>query len=125
MDEGEFVEGEKHGDWVAYYANGNKMREGRYVNGKKDGPWTLYYENGNKKSECTFVNGKYSGLYTAYHENGKRRFQGRYNEAVGRASDGTKEGVWLDYEEDGETVRRKITYHRGSRARPDEYPPFD
>ena len=39
------------------------------------------------------------------------------------SADGRKEGVWLYYEEDGETVWRIITYKKGgSRAKPDEYP---
>jgi antitoxin component YwqK of YwqJK toxin-antitoxin module len=110
---------------VTYYANGNKMSEGRYVNGKKEGLWILYWPNGNKKSEATFSEGKYTGLYTSYHENGKRRYQGRYNEIKGVSADGTKAGVWHVYEEDGETIHHKITYRRGSRAKPDEYPPFE
>ena len=125
MRDGEQIDGRKEGEWVSYYANGNKMSEGRYHAGKKVGPWVQYHPNGNKKSECTFVEGEYSGLYTAYHENGKRFRQGRYNEHNGAASAGTKDGVWCDYEEDGETVRRKITYKRGSRVKPDEYPPFE
>jgi len=124
MRDGEYVDGEKEGYWVSYYANGNKMSEGEYRKGKKHGLWILYYPNGNKKSEATFVEGKYTGLYTSYHENGKRRWQGYYNEIKGLSSDGTKEGVWHDYEEDGETVRRRMTYHHGSRTKPDEYPPF-
>ena len=39
------------------------------------------------------------------------------------SADGRKEGVWLCYEEDGETIWRVITYKKGgSRAKPDEYP---
>ena len=125
MEDGEYVDGKKEGRWVSYFANGNVRSEGSYRDGQKEGPWTQYHPNGNKKSEATFVGGKYTGLYTSYHENGKRQWQGRYNEIRGNSADGTKEGVWLDYEEDGETVRRRMTYHRGSRTRPDEYPPFD
>ena len=101
------------------------MREGSYLNGKKHGPWTLYHPNGNKKSEATFSEGKYTGLYTSYHENGNRRWQGRYNEITGTSADGTKDGVWLDYAEDGETIVRRMTYKRGSKVRPDEYAPFE
>ncbi len=36
----------------------------------------------------------------------------------------TKDGVWLDYEEDGKAVQRRMTYRLGSKVRPDEYPPF-
>lgn len=124
MREGEYVDGKKHGLWVSYFADGTKMNEGHYSNGQKNGAWTLYHPNGNKKSEANFVDGKYTGLYTSYHENGQRRWQGRYNEITGTSADGTKDGVWLDYEEDGETVRRRMTYRRGSKVRPDEYPPF-
>ena len=101
------------------------MREGDFKDGKKHGPWMLYWPNGNKKSEANFVDGKYTGLYTSYHENGKRRWQGRYNEITGTSADGTKDGVWLDYAEDGETIVRRMTYKRGSKVRPDEYAPFE
>ena len=101
------------------------MREGSYLNGKKHGPWTLYHPNGNKKSEATFVEGQYVGLYTSYHPNGKRRWQGRYNEITGTSAAGTKDGVWVDYAEDGETIVRRMTYKRGSKTNPDEYAPFE
>ncbi len=125
MTVGEYVDGEKEGPWVSYFANGNKMSEGRYHKGRKEGLWILYHPNGQKKSEATFVNGHYSGLYTSYYENGCRRWQGYYNEARGNSADGTKEGVWHDYEEDGETVQRRMTYHRGSKTKKDEYAPFE
>ena len=125
MEQGEYVNGKKEGRWVSYYANGNIQREGCYKDGKKEGLWIQYWPNGNKRSEATFREGKYTGLYTSYHENGKRCFQGYYNEFQGVPADGTKEGVWNNYEEDGETVCRRITYHRGSRTKADEYPPFD
>jgi antitoxin component YwqK of YwqJK toxin-antitoxin module len=125
MKDGEYVDGAKQGPWVTYFANGNKMSEGEYRKGQKDGPWILYHPNGQKKSVVSFVNGKYTGLYTSYHENGNRRWQGYYNESKGNSAGGTKDGVWHDYEKDGETVRRRMTYHRGRRTRNDEYPPFE
>lgn len=125
MEQGEIVEGKKEGRWVSYFANGNVQREGEYRNGKKEGLWILYWPGGNKQSEATFREGKYTGLYTAYHQNGKRRLQGRYNDFAGVPADGTKEGPWNDYAEDGETIRRIITYHRGSRTKPDETFPVE
>lgn len=120
MNDGEYVDGEKHGEWISYYANGNKRSEGRYNKGKKEGLWRQYWPNGNPKSEGTFKDNKFTGLYTSYYENGKRSYQGRYNDFNGSSADGTKEGEWRSYEEDGETVWRVITYHRGSRSKPDE-----
>jgi hypothetical protein len=52
-------------------------------------------------------------------------WQGCYNEITGTSADGTKNGVWLDYENDGETVCRRMTYKCGSKVKPDEYPLFD
>jgi antitoxin component YwqK of YwqJK toxin-antitoxin module len=122
MRDGEYVDGKKDGLWISYYANGNKMSEGRYALGKKEGVWIQYWQNGNKKSEGTFKNGVFTGLYTSYYENGKRRYQGYYNEYQGVSADGWKDGPWYCYDEDGETVNRIITYKRGARSKPDEYP---
>ena len=58
-----------------------------------------------------------------YYENGNRKWGGPYREHDGSSADGRKEGVWLCYEEDGETVWRIITYKKGgARAKPDEFP---
>ena len=120
MTDGEYLDGEKHGMWITYYANGNKRSEGRYDRGLKEGPWIQYWPNGNKKSEGTFKGGKFTGDYTAWHENASLQLRGRYNEHQGASADGTKEGEWRYYEDDGETVWRIITYHRGSRSKPDQ-----
>ena len=120
MTDGEYLDGEKHGVWITYYANGNKRSEGSYNRGKKEGLWLQFWPNGIKKSEGTFKNDKFTGLYIAYHKNGNREYQGNYNEHNGSSADGTKEGEWCYYEADGETLWRKITYHRGSRTKPDE-----
>ena len=59
----------------------------------------------------------------AYYESGNRKWGGPYRKHDGSSADGRKEGIWLCYEEDGETVWRIITYKKGgSRAKPDEYP---
>ena len=126
MTEGEYLDGEKHDYWTTYYANGNKRGEGRYDRGKKQGLWIQYWPNGNKKSEGVFVDDKFTGKYMAYHENGKRELEGSYNEYRGVPADGTKEGPWHYYEDDGENIWRTITYHRGARTKPDEiYRPCD
>lgn len=124
MRSGDYKDGEKDGPWVSFFVNGNKMSEGEYRGGKKEGRWAQYWPNGNVKTEGTFVDGKYTDLYVCYHENGKKQWEGYYNPIRGNSADGTKEGVWLTY--DGETgdVVRVITYRRGSRAKPDEFPPF-
>lgn len=109
----DFIDDEKEGDWVEYYANGNKRREGRYKDGKKEGKWILYHSNGNKQSEATFCNGLFEGWYVAYHKNGNTFREGDYGPHEGKSYDGRKEGVWRDYAEDGKTVRQQVTYKHG------------
>ena len=117
LTDGEMVNGKKHGYWVTYYANGHKRSEGRYIEGKKEGLWIQYHKNGNKASEASFRNGKNEGDYTAYYGNGNRKWGGPYRKHDGSSADGRKEGVWLCYEEDGETVWRIITYKKGAAVR--------
>jgi antitoxin component YwqK of YwqJK toxin-antitoxin module len=111
--DGQLVDDEKDGDWVEYFANGNKRREGKYVDGKKEGKWILYHPNGNKKSEGTFRNGLFEGWYVAYHKNGHKFRAGDYGPHEGKSYDGRKEGVWHDYAQDGKTVRQQVTYKHG------------
>jgi antitoxin component YwqK of YwqJK toxin-antitoxin module len=119
VTDGEYLDGEKHGPWTTYYANGNKRSEGQYDRGKKVGPWTQYWPNGNK-SEGTFREGVFTGTYRAFHENGALEVEGVYNEWRGASTDGTKEGPWTYFQPDGVTPWRRITYHRGARSQPDE-----
>jgi antitoxin component YwqK of YwqJK toxin-antitoxin module len=124
MREGEYVDGKKHGRWVSYFADGTKQSEGVYDMGEKDGAWILYWPSGGVKSEAMFAKGKYTGLYVCYHDNGVKQWEGYYNPIRGNSADGTKEGVWLAYDRETGEVNRVFTYRRGSRAKPDEYPPF-
>ena len=125
MRDGEYVDGGKEGPWVSYYANGNKMSEGTYHKGQKEGRWLQYWPNGQTKSEAIFVGGMNIGLYTCYYENGNKQWEGYYNPIRGNSADGTKEGVWLAYDKEIGEVNRIFTYRRGSRAKPDQFPPFE
>lgn len=125
MRQGDTVDGKREGLWVSYYANGQKQSEGEYRAGKKHGRWVLYYPNGSKQSEAKFHNGLYTGLYIAWRDNGAIQWQGYYNPIRGNSADGTKEGVWLAYDPETGEPARAISYHRGSRTKPDELAPFD
>lgn len=108
----DLFEEEKEGDFVEYFANGNKRREGRYEGGQKVGKWVQYHPNGNKKSEGTFYKGLYEGHYVSYHKNGNKFREGEYGKCQGNSYDGKKEGVWYQYAEDG-AVQQQVTYKHG------------
>jgi hypothetical protein len=77
------------------------------------------------RSEARFEDGQYVGLYHCFHDNGTTQWEGYYNPIRGNSADGTKEGIWLAYDKETGEVNRVITYRRGSRTKPDAYPPFD
>ena len=56
VDEGPYVDGKKHGDWVFRFANGS-VREGPFVDGKNHGRWVFRHANGTVVSETTWVDG--------------------------------------------------------------------
>jgi antitoxin component YwqK of YwqJK toxin-antitoxin module len=114
------IDGEKHGLWITYFANGNKRAEGQYQHGKKQGPWTQWHKNGRVASKATFHEGDYTGRYQTFHDNGNLQREGMDNPIRGNSADGTKGGEWPSYQLDGKTVWRIITYKRGARACEDQ-----
>ena len=38
-------QGEPHGPWEMYHANGKLWSKGNYINNKKHGPWEWYWDN--------------------------------------------------------------------------------
>jgi antitoxin component YwqK of YwqJK toxin-antitoxin module len=74
-----------------------------------------YWPNGNKMNECCYTHDIPTGLCTAYYKNGRRELQGRCIETTGASPDGTTEGAWCYYADDGETIWRKSTCSQGRR----------
>ncbi|PKP20126.1 MAG: hypothetical protein CVU05_09785 [Bacteroidetes bacterium HGW-Bacteroidetes-21] len=61
---------EKHGYWIFYNDNNQKVDEGKYVNGKKEGLWKGYYDDGKIKQELTFKENKADGYAKFYYPTG-------------------------------------------------------
>ena len=112
LRDGEIVNGKKEGRWVTHYANGNQRSEGEYRSGKKHGRWVLSHKNGTIQSEATFHENLYTGYYCSYHDNGEKFREGHYAPIQGNSSDGRKEGVWHQYNRDGE-IDTTVVYKRG------------
>jgi antitoxin component YwqK of YwqJK toxin-antitoxin module len=55
---GEYVNGEKTGEWKYYLRNGLLKAIGEYSNGKLTGEWKWYRENGNLMQTGAFENEK-------------------------------------------------------------------
>ena len=56
---------------TVFYKNGENKEEGNYLNGKKHGQWVEWYHNGHTKSEITYVDGTMHGSSIYWSPNGK------------------------------------------------------
>lgn len=64
------------GDYVDKYENGNTKFKGMFRFGKRHGQWMAWYANGLLWSECFYDKGLKHGSNTVYYENGKVRYKG-------------------------------------------------
>lgn len=71
-EEGEFLNGLKHGEWTYWYENGNVWSKGFFKNGLRDGKTQVYYENGNKHYSGFYTNSKSDKKWTFWNSEGKK-----------------------------------------------------
>lgn len=64
------------GDYVDKYENGNTKFKGVFRFGKRHGQWMAWYANGILWSECFYDKGLKHGANNVYYENGKPRYKG-------------------------------------------------
>ncbi len=74
--QGEFIDGLEEGVWL--YSIGDHWEKGNYSSGQKEGDWLSEYENGNKFFEGSYEGGLDTGKHTYYYENGMKRLEGKY-----------------------------------------------
>ena len=100
---GEYINGEKTGEWKYYLRNGLLKAIGRYANGKMTGEWKWYRENGKLMQTGEFEEEKRVGLWKRYHANGALYDEGQY-------VNDKKVGEWRIYDSNGKL--RKTTNHK-------------
>lgn len=66
IEETEYVNGKKHGQYSKYYDNGKPMIEAYYNNDSLDGHYIQYYPIGTIKEEGEYKNGKKVGEWKTY-----------------------------------------------------------
>lgn len=82
LEETNYIDGIKDGDWIKYFKNGAKLGEGTYSLDQYEGKQTFYYSNGNKKSVVYFKRGVKSGYSFFYDENGEEISKNYYLNGV-------------------------------------------
>ncbi|HNZ43772.1 MAG TPA: hypothetical protein PLB59_06190 [Bacteroidales bacterium] len=106
IEESNYFNGRRDGEYKRYDIKGTIISEGQYVNGRKSGKWTTYYTvNGEKKSEGEYQSGKREGVWANYNSKGTLRAKGAYKY-------GLREGEWIYYYANG-TVAETKTYIKG------------
>jgi|GEM_PF-3556282 len=77
-----FKFGMPSGDFVEFYANGNKSREGAFgestadvKRGREEGAWKEWWENGQLMRTVSYDNGQMKGPCTEWYANGQKRFE--------------------------------------------------
>ncbi|GHT11642.1 hypothetical protein AGMMS4956_05000 [Bacteroidia bacterium] len=80
-----------------WYEDGKKAAEYTMKNMKKDGRETYWYPNGQVATITDYKEDKRNGEVLEYHENGQLKIQNRYNK------DGEKDGLFLEFNEKGDT----------------------
>jgi hypothetical protein len=89
------------GDWVTYWANGQRSDVRHYQDGKQEGIGTSFFPDGVSQAViCSFRNGVEDGEETGYFKSGKIHYKGRYKA-------GKQIGHWVWYKEDGTVESEK------------------
>ena len=93
---------EKHGEWTAWYENGQVLMKGEYQYNQPSGEFSWWHTNGQKSLLATFAAGTKEGVWTWWHENGQKSIHGSY-------FDGNPAGRWTWWKETGK-VDKQIDY---------------
>lgn len=73
-------EGQYHGEYAEYWSDGTLRNQYRYVEGERDGEQLTFYENGNRESRAQYKNGKPFGMTERYYSDGTLSSRSHFNE---------------------------------------------
>ena len=83
-------EGRLHGQYTAYYPNGNKKAEGRFENNERVGNWSIWDTTGVLKMQRTYFNNfQYKSTFPQYEENATIQLVKALPYQLKRSADGT------------------------------------
>jgi len=89
---GNFEEGLRNGKW--FQVTGEIFEEGNYVDDLKNGSWKAFFSSEQIKFAGKFIYGQPDGKHLEYYKTGIIK-------AIEIYENGVKQGVWIDYNEDG------------------------
>ncbi|MBL7953481.1 MAG: hypothetical protein JNJ91_00480 [Flavobacteriales bacterium] len=114
-----YRDGMPSGEFVEFYANGNKSMEGAFGTttadirrGREEGLWKEWWENGQLKRTVAYDNGQMTGPCSEWYANGQKRFETNYVLASGR--DEMMDGMTREWHENGQLMTEGV-YVKGMR----------
>jgi len=105
---------QKHGEWTAWYANGQMKFSGEYQFDKPHGEFNWWHENGQRSLQATYQNGRKAGAWTWWHPNGQKAIQGAY------LADSPNER-WVWWHETGKVAQR-VDFSAAASGSASEFP---
>ncbi len=97
LEEGTYVNNQKHGMWSTFYPNGKTKHAITYTKGSPRGKATFYYEDGSLWEEGIWEIDHWKGQYKFYYKNGQLAYDWFYNQ------EGKRTGTQKYYHENGVT----------------------
>ncbi|HEY2827450.1 MAG TPA: toxin-antitoxin system YwqK family antitoxin [Pirellulales bacterium] len=95
LDEGNYIDGIKDGQWKLWHENGQLAKTENYVGGKLEGQWSMFDPKGVKRNDVSYKAGKRDGKWITYGDDGKQiREQVEYR-------DGKLNGTNTQWDADG------------------------
>lgn len=89
MEQAEYYDGKRHGEYRKFYYTGSPKMEGAYDRNRRSGYWIKYYHNtGNVSSEGNYENGKKHGDWKYYNTFGDLKYVYTYENGVLVAKNG-------------------------------------
>ncbi len=101
----DYLHGIRHGNYVRYNPDGQKLIEGVFFNGNLNGPWTWYHDNGKISMQGSYFYGEFIGEWKTFHENGA--LKNKYSYELGELN-----GTYETYNDQG-VLTRVIPYKNG------------
>ena len=101
------------GQFVEFFANGNKSREGAFgestadvKRGREEGEWKEWYENGQMLRTASYDDGQLKGPCTEWYANGQKKFETNYvlGTFLNSRRDDMMDGMTREWHENGQLM---------------------
>lgn len=84
----------RHGEWMYWHPNGERLARGKYELGKQTGRWVWWYPTGQAMARGEFNDGLADARWIWWHDNGHRQ-------CIGSFALGKQVGLWSSWRDDG------------------------